>query len=106
MAKIIKIDTSNNKKIIVALSIDGKEKEISSEASFLKSEACLPMINDLLKENNINITELDSVYVNLGPGSFTGLRVGASIANALGSLLQIPVNNKKIGDLAFPVYNS
>lgn len=105
MAKIIKIDTSNNEKISVFLSLDGKEKEISSESSFLKSEACLPLIDRILKENNLSVKDLDGILVNPGPGSFTGLRVGVSIANSLGRLLGIPVNNKKIGDLAFPVYN-
>ena len=32
--------------------------------------------------------------LNIGPGSYTGLRVGAAVANALGFALQIPVNGK------------
>ncbi len=48
---------------------------------------------------------LKEIRVNTGPGSFTGLRVGASIANALGFLLKISVNSKKIGEGVFPIYN-
>ena len=40
--------------------------------------------------------DLKEVEVEIGPGSFTGLRVGVSVANALGYSLNIPVNGKKI----------
>ncbi|MFH1536127.1 MAG: hypothetical protein ABIC96_03620 [Patescibacteria group bacterium] len=36
------------------------------------------------------------IEVETGPGSFTGLRVGVSVANALGFALNIPVNGKKM----------
>ena len=39
---------------------------------------------------------LEGIEVETGPGSFTGLRVGVSVANALGYSLGIPVNGKKI----------
>ena len=106
MAKIIKIDTSDNKKISVILEIDGKSLESVSKSTLLKSEACLPLIDNLLKKNKIDIREIGEIQVKEGPGSFTGLRVGASIANALSYLLKIPVNNKTIGELVVPVYNS
>ncbi len=106
MTKIIKIDTSNNKKISVTLINEGKKIEVFSESTLLKSEACLPLIENLLKKNKIQIEELDEIEVNEGPGSFTGLRVGVAIANAFSYLLKIPVNKKKIGELTAPVYNS
>lgn len=105
MTKIISIDTSDNKKINIELEINGVKNNLSSESVILKSEAALPLIDKLLKENNLKIEEVDEVKVNTGPGSYTGLRVGAAIANALGFLLKIPINNKKIGDLVGPVYN-
>lgn len=105
MPKIITIDTSDNKKIEIGLNINGKKSKISSESTILKSEAALPLINKFLKENNVNLEEIKGIRVSIGPGSFTGLRVGVSIANALGFLLKIPVNGKKIGELTTPVYN-
>lgn len=104
MAKIIKIDTSDNKKINIEL-IDGKIKKISSQSVLLRSEAALPLINKLLKEGNVKLEEIEEIKVNLGPGSYTGLRVGVAIANTLGSFLKIPINGKKIGELVKPVYN-
>ena len=105
MTKILSIDTSKSKSITVGISIDGKSNFISSQAKNIKSEATLPLIDILLKKENLDIEDIDGVEVNLDKGSFTGLRVGASIANALSFLLKVKINNKKIGELARPVYN-
>jgi tRNA threonylcarbamoyladenosine biosynthesis protein TsaB len=48
--------------------------------------------------------QIKEIEVNLGPGSFTGLRVGVSVANALAWTLKVPVNGKKIGELVKPKY--
>lgn len=105
MTKIISIDTSDNKKINIELEVNGVKNNLSSESVILKSEAALLLIDKLLKENNLKIEEIDEVKVNTGPGSYTGVRVGAAIANTLGFILKIPINGKKIGELATPVYN-
>lgn len=105
MAKIINIDTSNNKKININLNNNGKIINLSSESILLRSEAALPLIDKLLKNNNVKLEEINEVTVNLGPGSYTGVRVGAAIANTLGFFLKIPINGKRIGELAKPVYN-
>jgi tRNA threonylcarbamoyladenosine biosynthesis protein TsaB len=105
MSKTLYIDSSDNKKITIGLNIDGKKTILSEDTSLLRSEAALPLIDKICKNCNINITDLDEVEVNVGPGSFTGLRVGIAIANALSFLLKIPVNGKKIGELEKPVYN-
>jgi tRNA threonylcarbamoyladenosine biosynthesis protein TsaB len=65
----------------------------------------LILIDKLLREYGLRIKDITRIEVNLGPGSFTGVRVGASVANALGFSLKIPVNGKKVGDLAEPLYN-
>jgi tRNA threonylcarbamoyladenosine biosynthesis protein TsaB len=105
MANILTIDTSNNKKISVSLETDGKKTEISEDSTVLRSEAALPVIEKLLRKSNLKINQINEIKVNKGPGSYTGLRVGIAIANALGFLLKIPVNGKKIGELEEPVYN-
>jgi tRNA threonylcarbamoyladenosine biosynthesis protein TsaB len=105
MAKILTIDTSNNKQISIGLEIDGKKHEITEDSTILRSEAALPVVDKILKKNNLAINQIDEIKVNKGPGSYTGLRVGIAIANALGFLLKIPVNGKKIGELEEPVYN-
>ncbi len=59
-----------------------------------QSKELLPNIDKLLKKNKIKPEQLKWVAVNLGPGSFTGLRVGISVANTFGYGLNIPVIGK------------
>lgn len=100
------IDTSNNKKIIVVLEINSKKDKAYLESALVKSEATIPLIRNLLHKKGIKTEDLNEIIVNQGPGSFTGLRVGISIANVLGYVLKIPINGKKIGELAQPLYNN
>ena len=105
MGKTLKIDTSDNQKISIELEVDGKKDKLIEDSTFLRSEATLPVIDKLLHKNNSKIEDIGKVEVNKGPGSFTGLRVGVAIANALSFLLKIPVNGKKVGESEEPVYN-
>ena len=86
------IDTSNSEKIIVGL--DDERFETASRED--KSQKLLPFIDELLKEHGKEIGEITSIEVHTGPGSFTGLRVGVSVANALGWSLGVPVNGKDL----------
>ena len=105
MSKTLKIDTSDNKKIIISIEENGNIKnEIIVASKILKSESALPAIDKILKDNDLKLRELNGVAVNVVAGSYTGIRVGAAIANSLGFLLNIPVNDKKIGVLAKPSY--
>lgn len=86
------IDTSSREKIIVG--IDGKKFE--TEAKEGSSQRLLPSIDELLKKESISIEKITEIEVNTGSGSFTGLRVGVSVANTLGWALGVPVNGKNI----------
>jgi tRNA threonylcarbamoyladenosine biosynthesis protein TsaB len=97
------IDTSAIDTAKVALEIDGKRFEKTSESKIMKSQMVLPMIEEILIEHKVKFTDITAITVATGPGSFTGLRVGATVANALGYLLGVPVNGKK--DLVIPIYS-
>lgn len=101
---ILSIDTSDNKKTIVEL--DGERLEVAF--GLKSSQNLLPAINRLLRKKRVKLSELTEIRVNTGPGSFTGLKVGVSVANALGYALGIPVNGKKIGpkEIIEPVYTN
>ena len=106
MGIVLKIDTSDNKKIIVGIEKNGKIKnEVQVSSKILKSESTLSKIEQVLKKNNLRIEDISGVNVNVIAGSYTGIRVGAAIANTLGFLLKIPINNEKIGVFAKPRYN-
>jgi tRNA threonylcarbamoyl adenosine modification protein YeaZ len=55
------------------------------------SKILLPSLQSLLKNNQIQLSELDYIAVGIGPGSYTGTRVGVSIAKTLELALGIPV---------------
>jgi tRNA threonylcarbamoyl adenosine modification protein YeaZ len=54
-------------------------------------ELLAPMIDELLREAGVSTGDLGAVGVGLGPGPFTGLRVGIMTAAALGDALDLPV---------------
>lgn len=101
---ILLIDTSSNQEIELRLKIKGKIYVQKEAIGQNRAQAVLPMIEKLLKKHRLKIQDLSSIEVNTGPGSFTGLRVGVSIANTLAFALRIPVNAKPIGEFVEPVY--
>lgn len=98
------IDTSSNEEISVGLEINGKEDFIKEKVGREKAQVVLPLISNLLNKNSLDITDITSVTVNKGPGSFTGVRVGVSIANMLSFSLNVPINGEKTGTIIEPVY--
>jgi len=56
-----------------------------------QAERLMPMVQEVLCQAEMPFDELDAVVVTIGPGAFTGIRVGLSAAKALGVSLNIPV---------------
>lgn len=94
------IDTSDNTQTIVGL--NGDKMTVPTKEH--KSQQLLSLINQSLKKKHSSINKIKEIEVNLGPGSFTGLKVGVSVANALGWVLKVPINKKKVGQLVEPEY--
>lgn len=80
------IDTSDAEKIIIKL--DDEQFETASRQN--KSQMLLPFIVEKLSEKGKSLHDITEVSANPGPGSFTGLRVGISVANAISWTLKIP----------------
>lgn len=94
----LSIDTSKIHEITVGIG----EWTRTEQSVRVNAQMVLPVLSALLVEHKLGISDITEISVATGPGSFTGLRVGAAIANTLGYLLDIPVNGKK--KLALPVY--
>ncbi len=65
--------------------------ERSFEARQMHSEKLIGLIGDVLAAANIDISGLDAVAVSIGPGSFTGLRIGLSTAKGLAFGRDLPL---------------
>ncbi len=89
---ILQIDTSSNEYISVGIKIRKKQYVNKQKINYQKAQAVLPMIEKILKKHRMNLNNLSEIKVNTGPGSYTGLRVGLSIANSLSHFLKIPIN--------------
>lgn len=99
------IDTRDNKKIIVFLSRDSKEFRAESLPQDSKADVVLKLIEKVCSDAGITVNEVQKIYCEKGPGSFTGLRVGFAIAHALSLALLIPLNDNKIGIIDTPIYS-
>jgi tRNA threonylcarbamoyl adenosine modification protein YeaZ len=76
----------------IALVKDGK---LLTECRFFAYkkllEKLLPLIDFILKENNLKISELQGIGITSGPGSFTGIRIGVVTAKTISQCLSIPI---------------
>lgn len=95
MSNIIYIDTSKSGVVKVALESKHGKFEVEKSQQF-GSQALLGAIQEILAKAQLVLSQINAVKVHTGPGSFTGLKVGVSVANALGFGLNIEVNDKKL----------
>ncbi len=55
------------------------------------SEQLVPLIQEVMEHSGVSIQQLDVIAVSIGPGSFTGLRIGLSVAKGLSFAADIPL---------------
>ena len=65
--------------------------EYSQSHKKTHSEKLMPLIERLLKDTEIEIKDIDIIAISKGPGSYTGLRIGAAIGKSLAHACNIPV---------------
>lgn len=72
-----------------------KDQKLVAEYSWLAgrelSGSLMIQIEELLNKNTVDIKDLGAIIVYEGPGSFTGLRIGITVANSIAYSLDIPV---------------
>lgn len=101
--KVLAIDTSS---IVATVAIIEDEKllgEIVINHKKNHSEKLMPNIRYLLEESDIDIREIDLFGVSIGPGSFTGIRIGVATMKALAQVGHKPIIG--ISTLEGLVYN-
>lgn len=86
----IYIDTTDRYKNIIKLIKDDIEVEVSSGEMDIVVE-----IQNILDKHSLKITDVSEVIANEGPGSFTGIKIGVTVANVMNWVIQ-NVSPKKI----------
>lgn len=93
------IDTSSFNLLVYLLKDDKVINSCKLEKIKSHSTIVLPEIKRRLNEANIKINDIDNIYVVNGPGSFTGLRIGVTIAKIIGYTLNkrvIPISSLEL----------
>lgn len=75
----------------VALDNQGEINQVSFEKPRQQTQAILPAIDELLNKQHCRLNDLDAIALSIGPGSFTGLRVGVSVVQSIAWAQQLPV---------------
>lgn len=89
--KVLYIDTSTSY-LYTAIVDDGKLIEEIKEADGQNlSEVALPKIATMFKKSNLKPQDIEKIIVVNGPGSFTGIRIGLTIAKVYAWSLKIPI---------------
>ena len=88
---VLGIETSTAVCSVGLASDSGLRAEHSLVESHIHSEKLLTLIGDCSREAGITLSRIDAIAVSIGPGSFTGLRIGLSTAKGLGFSLGKPL---------------
>jgi tRNA threonylcarbamoyl adenosine modification protein YeaZ len=89
--KILAVDTSSK---ICAVAILEDEKvidEIILDNGKTHSENLMPIMKECLKRNNLELKDMNLLAVSVGPGSFTGIRIGIASIKPIAEVWNLPV---------------
>ncbi len=81
--KILAFDTSNSTASVAIAENDRILAYKEELRSSMQAESILPMIEDCFNYANLSYDDMDYLAVTTGPGSFTGIRIGLSVAKAI-----------------------
>lgn len=94
------LDTTNNTQVTIRLD----DKEFIHQVASPRDQDVFGFLISCFEKENLTPQDITEIEVNPGPGSFTGTRIGVTIANALSFSLKVPVNGQTKS--IEPVYSS
>ena len=89
--KILAIDTSSKICSVSILEDNNVVIEKHNDDEKTHSQKLMPLIDELLKEANLTLDNIDLLACSQGPGSFTGIRIGISTVKAFADVKNIPI---------------
>ena len=103
--KLLALDSSGNVASVAILEGDVLKAEYTIDYKKTHSQTLLPMLDEIRRMTDFDLSDIDAIAVAAGPGSFTGLRIGAATAKGLGLALNKPIIPVPTTDaLAFNLY--
>ncbi len=105
--KILAIDSSSLVASVAVVEDDIMVAEYTINHKKTHSQTLLPMIDEISKMAEIDLSAVDAIAVSGGPGSFTGLRIGSATAKGLGLVWDKPlVHVPTVDAMAYNMYGS
>ncbi|MEE3420245.1 MAG: tRNA (adenosine(37)-N6)-threonylcarbamoyltransferase complex dimerization subunit type 1 TsaB [Lachnospiraceae bacterium] len=89
--KLIALDSSGLVASVAILENDAVLAEYSVAYKKTHSQTLLPMLDEISKMVELDVSTVDAIAIAAGPGSFTGLRIGSATAKGLGLALDKPI---------------
>ena len=104
--KILSIDTASNVCGVSILDNTNLICNLDTNTGRTHSENLMPMINEAFIKTNLQLKDMDLIVCDIGPGSFTGIRIGVATTKAFQDSLSIPcVGISSLEALAYNVKN-
>ncbi len=105
--RLLALDSSGLVASVALVVDDTVIAEYTTNFKKTHSQTLLPMLDEIVKMTEMELSELDAIALAAGPGSFTGLRIGAATAKGLGLALNKPIVSVPTVDaLAYNLYGT
>ena len=88
--KILCIDTSSKLCSVAILEDTTLINKLELDNGLTHSETLMPLIKELFDKSNLSLNDIDLLVSDVGPGSFTGIRIGVATCKAFSDSLNIP----------------
>jgi tRNA threonylcarbamoyladenosine biosynthesis protein TsaB len=89
--KILGIDTSTQAASVCIIEDEKLICEYTINTKKTHSQKIMVMIESMIKQSDLNIKDIDVIAICIGPGSFTGLRIGMATAKAIAHVRNLPI---------------
>lgn len=88
--KILCIDTSSKLCSVAILENTTLINKLELDNGLTHSETLMPLIKELLEKSNLSLKDINLLVSDIGPGSFTGIRIGVATCKAFSDSINIP----------------
>jgi len=105
--KLIALDSSGLVASVAVLEDDKLMAEYTMNYKKTHSQTLLPMLDEIVRMIELDLSTVDAIAIAKGPGSFTGLRIGSATAKGLGMALDKPIIEvETLAGMAYQLYGA